>query len=397
MRNNISQIEDCCGCGACMSICPKQCISLKYDSEGFYKAYIDDSRCINCGLCFDRCPVNPSITGKSNDKAIDIVAYAAASKDSEIYSRSSSGGIFSVIAKNVLSKHGTVFGCGLNEDLRPVHMAIREENELDKLRRSKYVQSYMGDIYKDVKESLEKETDVLFVGTPCQIAGLRNYLGNDYEKLLTIDLVCHGVPSPKMYMDNIHYIEEKKKESLKSYDFRLKSLQSKRYFTYTYTYTCGKSEVKPYYKDAFYNAFYDMQSLNEICYKCPFSNMERQGDLTIGDYEWGKKYHQEFKDYDDISCILCNTEKGRRALDGVKDVLNLSQTNIEWIIERNKNLVRPTVRPSYRNKIYDDIKRLGYNKWADNYFHSLRYYKKTPLLQPAVKLKIKLNKLMGKV
>ena len=139
-----------------------------------------------------------------------------------------------------------------------------------------------------------------------------------------------------------------------------------------------------------------MHSLNEICYKCPFCNLNRQGDLTIGDYGWGKQYHTEFKDDDDISCILCNTKAGQNVLSEVKDALKISPTKIEWIIEKNKNLVRPTVRPAYRDFIYRDMKNMGYEKWADDYFHSLRYYKKTPLFRPVVKLKILLNKIVGR-
>lgn len=398
MNRNISQLDECCGCGACVCACPKQCISLKYDDEGFYKAYIDESRCVNCGICMQRCPVNIKKSDNSDEFSNEIFAYAATSKDNEIYMKSSSGGIFSVIAKKILKNNGSVFGCGLNDELRPIHMEIRNESDLDTIRRSKYVQSYMGNVYSKIKERLEQEIDVLFVGTPCQVAGLKKYLGRQYDRLLTVDLVCHGVPSPQMYMNNIEYVEKTKHKKLKSYEFRLKSQQSKRYFTYTYayTYTDGNFEVKPYYKDAFFNAFYDMHSLNEICYKCPFCNLNRQGDLTIGDYGWGKQYHTEFKDDDDISCILCNTKAGQNVLSEVKDALKISPTKIEWIIEKNKNLVRPTVRPAYRDCIYRDMKNMGYEKWADGYFHSLRYYKKTPLFRPVVKLKILLNKIVGR-
>lgn len=389
--NNISTVKNCCGCDACLLSCPKHCISNIQDREGFYKVRVDENQCVDCGLCLRRCPMQnlPAITSKTPD------AYAAASQNENFYLKSSSGGIFSEIAHDVLKTGGSVFGCGLDSNLVPTHMEITDEKDLDRIRRSKYVQSYMGGIYETVQNRLKSGVNVLFCGTPCQIAGLRNYLSADYNNLLTIDLICHGVPSPQMYSDNIAYVERKHGKQLKDYQFRLKPPKSYRCYTFTFTFTDGTTEIKPYYKDAFYNAFYDMTSLNECCYDCPFSNMEREGDITIGDYEWGKEHHAEFEQFNEISCVLCNTEKGKEVIRKISDLVLLVPTRIEWITEKNLNLIRPTLRPAYRNLIYKEIDRMGYEEWANHYFHSLRYWKKTPWLYPLVHIKIKINKLQG--
>lgn len=376
---------NCCGCAGCVETCPKNCIRMQTNQEGFYKAYFDEDLCIKCNKCVAICPME-------NEVKHDIKnTYAAVSKNSEYYNRSSSGGVFSHVAIKVLEKNGVVWGCAYDKNMVPTHIYIDKISQIDKLRRSKYVQSNLNGAYNKVKEQLNRNIDVLFVGTPCQISGLLLYLGKKYDNLFTIDIICHGVPSPKMFLSNIDYIKNKKGE-LNYYDFRLK--QDKKCYAYTYTYKSGKVEVGEYYKDVYFNEFYDMTSLNENCYKCPYSCIERTGDLTIGDFGWGVQHHDIFKNYEDISCILVNTNNGKIMLEDIKEDMILEETKLEYILERNKNLLRPTIRPSYRNNIYGEINKKGYKKWANDYYHSIRYYKKTPLLKPLVKLKMFINNMI---
>lgn len=390
--NNIIGVEYCCGCGGCAQKCPAHCISIEQDEDGFWKAKCDEAKCVHCGKCLKVCPMK-------HDSQVDSgtpECYAAVTCNKEYERRSSSGGAFSQIAQKVLDHNGTVWGCGMNSELLPSHMPIRTIDKLDILRRSKYVQSFLGNSYSLIEKSLEDGGQVLFAGTPCQVGGLKKFLGKQYDNLFLIDLVCHGVPSPGMFMKHIQYLEKKKGQKISSFEFRLKNDQPNKHYCYTCLFASGKTETGVYYKDVFFNEFYDMTSLNECCYHCPYANKERQGDLTIGDFGWGKQYHPELKDHGEISCILVNTEKGKAMLDSIRPEMYCYPTKWEYIIEKNGNLLHPTGRPGYRSHIYKEIREKGYEKWAENYYHSMRYLKKLPIRRPLVKAKIFLNRLKQK-
>ena len=383
---NISNINNCCGCGACRQICPKNCIIKVNDNEGFIKMQITTNECINCGLCIKVCPM--SGRGQFLKNAYEKKVYAAVAKDEMIYQSSSSGGAFSIFADFVFSKNGIVFGCGYDKKLCVRHLAIKNREELDRIRRSKYVQSDTGDTYLEVKKYLEKGKYVLYSGTPCQIAGLRGYLGKDYENLLLIDIICHGVPSPQMFGSNLEYIAKKKRKKLINYEFRLKETKGKsNTFFVAYIYDNNIIEYKSYYHDAYFNSFYNMESLNECCYECRYANGIRQGDITLGDFGWAKKWHDEFKEYDDISCIIVNTYKGEDILEKVKNDFIICCSQFDYVLQNNKNLIRPTERPQYRNEIYKFIENNGYEKWADKYFYSMKYIKKLKVIRRMINIK----------
>lgn len=230
---NISSII-CCGCGNCVQGCPIKCIQMVQDLSGFWKARCDGSKCINCGKCIELCPM----IALQSDKKKPIAMFAAAAKDKVSYQSGSSGSVFPQLAKFVLSKQkGYVWGCGYNESLLPVHKETHSLEQLDDLCRSKYVQSYIGDANKGVQSRLQEGNRVLFAGTPCQVSGLRKFLGKDYQGLYLVDLVCHGVPSAEMFRNNIKYIERSRRKKLSRYEFRLKSSNvNSRHYTYTYIY-----------------------------------------------------------------------------------------------------------------------------------------------------------------
>lgn len=384
---NISDVNYCCGCSACIFKCPKKCISIKEDENGFYVAHCNNDLCINCGICLKICPIIEK--RYCNKKTNDV--YIAVSKNNEFYNKSSSGGIFSTLSEYILKKNGVVFGCGVDDNLVPKHMVVKNINELESIRRSKYVQSYMDNSYLKVKAFLNKNKRVLFAGTPCQISGLKNYLNKEYDNLFTIDLICHGVPSKKMFLNNIKYMENKLNIKIKSYEFRLKYGDNK-YYKAIYKDINDNMIVKTYYKDPYYSAFYDCCSLNEICYSCPYANEDRVGDITIGDFEWGKRYHSLFNNYMDVSCVLVNNKKGKLLFKEIENELICEKTKWEYILEKNLNLIRPTRKPEYRNYIYKEIRQKGYNKWANRYFYSSRYWKKTFIMKPLRNLKALLNK-----
>ncbi len=226
---NINKVRLCFGCGACSQICPYQCIKIVQDAEGFYAAEPDTGQCTDCGRCLRVCPMEPQNTSCVS-KTGEI--YAAVNKNHNMLLRSASGGMFSAFAEWILNQGGRVFGCGYDSSLNVCHYYIDSPEGLDKLRRSKYVQSDTRDTFLEVKVFLLKGYKVLYVGTPCQIAGLKLYLRKNYENLFTVDLLCHGVPSPKMFKNNLSYLEDKYGKKISNYEFRLKNDLNTRFYSF---------------------------------------------------------------------------------------------------------------------------------------------------------------------
>lgn len=367
---NIIDNQFCCGCRACEQICPKHAVSVRNDKEGFLKAYIDMATCIQCGLCSKICPARDRKKCFPPEKI-----YAATHKKDSVVRRSASGGMFSAFAEYVLKQNGSVYGCKLDEDFSPIQCRIEELKDLDILRRSKYVQSDTRYTFIQVKNDLIEGRMVLYVGTPCQIAALKSFLGKQYKTLYCVDLICHGVPSAQLFKKNIDYWSGRLHSPVEKYEFRLKP--DYYYYYYFFFLACkdGRKVQKPYFYDPYYEAFYNFKNYNELCYQCPYACPERVGDITIGDYSWAVNYHSELREKnsgksDTISCVLVNSKVGEQLLNDVKGTLDLYETKFEWIAERNKNLLRPTPRPEVRNNFYDCIEKIGYKNWAKRYYLS---------------------------
>lgn len=214
---NICNLQNCTGCAACKQICTHEAISMQLDEEGFLRPLINQDRCVECRICIKICPVNTQTI-----KHEPIKVFSGWSNNEETRLTSSSGGAFVEIAKLILAQNGVVFGVSMDSNMLAHHIFIESEKEIYKLQGSKYIQSIIGNAYKDAKQFLQEGRKVLFSGTPCQIAGLRNFLHKDYENLYTVDLICHGVPSPKVFKDYIHYIENAINEPVKEVKFRCK-------------------------------------------------------------------------------------------------------------------------------------------------------------------------------
>ena len=315
----------CCGCTACISVCPKQCISMEEDSEGFLYPAVDIKQCINCGLCEQVCPML-----HVNQSRKPLVVYAAKNPNELIRLQSSSGGMFTLLAEAVIDKGGVVFGARFNKNWEVVHDYTDNKEGLSVFRGSKYVQSKVGDCYKQVKRFLDMGREVMFTGTPCQIAGLKNYLRKDYENLLAVDVICHGVPSPKIwriYLDEIldrkggknsvlsHPIDEKME--INAIDFRSKSTGWKKY-SFALTLSEAKAEGEKntvllssvFTENPFMNAFLCNLSLRPSCYVCPFKAGRSLADITLGDF-WGiENLLPDFDDDKGCSVILIYTDNG---------------------------------------------------------------------------------------
>lgn len=303
-------VDGCCGCGACLNICPKDAISLREDAEGFACPSVDTEKCIDCSLCVKTCPVlSPS------DERLPLKVYAAKNTDLQERKESSSGGIFLPLAREIIRRGGKVFGVEFSEDFRSARHAFAADDEgVRRFSGSKYMQSDTGRTYSMAKSFLEAGQPVLYSGTPCQIAGLKRFLRKDYEELYTVDLVCHGVPSPKIWR---RYLDETAPEGMVSVNFRDKVTGWKR-FSLVMKDASGKTlfserEDANVFMDGFLKNLY----LRPSCYRCPARKGRSGSDITIADYWHLKKVLPDFDDNVGVGLVLVNTDKGARLFGSV--------------------------------------------------------------------------------
>ncbi len=300
----------CCGCGACELVCPKKCIKMIYDEEGFLYPILDKELCIHCGLCEIHCPI---IKETKNNKV--LFSYGLIHRENNITKNSSSGGAFTAIAEYVLSNDGVVFGCAFNENIEAKTICIESRTDLYKLRGSKYVQCDTNKQYKNIKTFLDKGRIVLYCSTPCQIAGLKSYLSKDYDNLFLIDLFCHGTPSPKLFEKYITWLGEKYGSKISNYCFRDKKYgwSAKGYFKTEFNHEYELNGSDPYYY-----SFLMGRTYRPVCYQCKYANPQRTGDITIGDF-WGvEKNHPNINTEEGVSAVLINNLKGQKVLDYIK-------------------------------------------------------------------------------
>ncbi|MEG1344494.1 MAG: Coenzyme F420 hydrogenase/dehydrogenase, beta subunit C-terminal domain [Clostridia bacterium] len=353
--------EKCTGCFACFNICKNNAITIKEDKEGFLFPIIDKSKCINCKKCFNVCPSNKNIELKKPSQV-----WAVINNNMQEYINSSSGGAFYVFAKEIINEGGKVYGACFNESLEVKHIRVETIDGLSKLRGSKYVQSQINDIYTKVKCDLENDTKVLFSGTPCQVAGLKNYLIKSYENLITIDLICHGVPSQKIFDKYIEYIGKGRK--ITDFKFRHKMKNDTNPVILHYKKGGKNHNNKTALTDTFYYAFLNGYICRESCYNCMYATEKRVGDITLGDF-WGvEKHHVEFTHKNGVSAILINTKKGKTFYEKVKEDFVSVESNINFVKEKNSNLNHPSQRKEYRNDIYKELNEKGYKYIANKYF-----------------------------
>lgn len=277
---------------------------MKKMDDGFMYPIIDNSKCINCGLCQKHCPANISVNKNRPQKV-----FLAWNNQPVDRFTSSSGGVFSAIAKYILSLGGVVFGASYDNQMNVIHLGIEREEKLSSLKGSKYVQSSIGEVFIQVKKHLIDGRFVYFTGTPCQIAGLRSFLKGEYENLLTSDLICHGCPSNDLFIKQIQEIEQKYCKRVKNFEFRNKERFGQGYdIKVTFDDGCSiyqNAELVPY----FYG-FWKNITLRESCYQCLYTTSERTSDITLADYWLVKKYHKGVKTSNGTSLIMCNTSKG---------------------------------------------------------------------------------------
>lgn len=362
--NNIAEnfvSANCCGCGACVNICPTKAISFSKDEFGFIKPLVDEDSCLSCGKCVRSCPYQTLNSVKAFPCNDLPVVYAAENKKQNVIKRSSSGGVFYSIAQNVLNKGGLVFGAHMGDDFKVCHTSIESTDEIHKIQRSKYVQSFLGDSYSRVKKALLDGRLVLFSGTPCQIAGLKTFLRNrDYENLLTVEVVCHGVPNQDFFDDYRSFLESKY-GPLNSYTFRYKEKSKNGMKWYSSFETKDRKIVFNWPEDS-YNYFY-MKSLvyRDSCYECRFAKKERNADITLCDYwHWDGLHKKHFKSASSVSGIIANTQRGVATVESVAGEFNIQKSDFGYLSSHNSCLIRPCGKKDERFAILEKWKKEGY-------------------------------------
>ena len=348
----LTKNTDCCGCGACEHSCPKNCITMAPDSEGFLYPQVDEAACVNCGLCEKVCP----ILTKKKASNLEVSAYAAYTSDEKIRKGSASGGIFSVLAQRVLDLGGIIAGAAFDEDFSVRHVLVETTDDLGRLRGSKYVQSRMEDTYPRIREELKRGRVVLFTGVACQVAGLKAFLGRDYENLYTVDVLCHGVPSPKVWQ---HYCREQ--EAAYGQKITNVSFRDKRNGWRKYSLSLQFGSAGEYSRsaavDAYLQVFMGDICLRPSCHSCRFKDFPRQSDLTIGD-AWGiEKHIPELDDDRGTSVVLINSEKGRALWDAVAGKLVFRSGSMDVLLPKDSDS-RRSVRPhSNRARFFTALNR----------------------------------------
>lgn len=350
---------ECSGCTACMNICAHKAITMQENEEGFLYPKRNSDLCVNCGLCEKICPVEHPVYLNNSDPDV----YAA--YDTKERKKSASGGLFYTIASYVIKQNGVVFGSAYDEDLNVKHICARTIDELQALRGSKYVQSDINDCYKQVKNELKKGVIVYFTGVGCQVAGLYAFLRKKYDNLITSDIVCHGVPSQKMFNIHLDYLGNKNASKVKEYSFRATNIWLTREKAKFYN---GKVSLeydgnKSPYLYAFGLGYIDRYS----CFNCPFAKVPRQGDISLADY-WGvQKSFPLMNATKGISLVIVNNQKGKDIWNNIKSQLKYEVSNIEDAVKNNPNVIRPTKEPLIRKKFFKILATEGYEQMTKTY------------------------------
>lgn len=357
----ICELEKCCGCKACMNICPKQAIKMEMNEKGFEYPKINQELCINCGLCKKVCPVN---TPKKLNTPIKV--YACKNKNQTVRGSSSSGGVFEEICKEILNENGIVYGAIFNSDNIVEHGKAETLEELEKIKKSKYVQSNMKKVYLKVREDLKLNKKVLFSGTPCQVEAIDNSNVINKENLFLVDVVCHGVPSPKIFEEYKNYLEEKYESKIINVNFRFKNEKSTQNIKIDFengeSYISNVSEG-----DYFYKLFLEDIILRDSCYECKYKEFERYGDISLADF-WGyeKGSAKNFGDNKGISLVLVNSEKGMRMFDKIKNNIDYMEVSKEECYPYN--CFSNFSKPERYDRIWKDYLENGFKETVKKYY-----------------------------
>lgn len=350
MKQIASNIANCTGCRACVEICPKQCISMEPDSMGRLLPHVDQNSCVECNKCVKTCPVN-------NPQAQNYPhhCYVGWSKDDITRSKSASGGVAAEIYKYAVNHNVFTAGVEWSRENGACFISVNNLSDIERVQNSKYVYSNTRGIYKQVKLALKSGKKAIFIGLPCQVAALKNYLGKDEDDLLTVDIICHGVAPAEFLMQHLSSIEKKKKHKTTRLFFR-----DPAYYTYTFTFTLYDMqkvfwEKTAYSNDVYQHGYHRSLTYNSNCYLCQYACPNRVGDITLGDFAGLGKVESFELEKHNVSCILCNTEKGSQLLNAIKDQVCLMERPLKEALAFEPQLEHPSIPHKRRNVFIDSF------------------------------------------
>ncbi len=358
---SIENKSNCCGCSACFSVCPKNCITMTADEEGFLYPAIDKSICVNCGMCEKVCP----IINKIPEKTFHQEGYVVQHKDEKILKESTSGGAFTAIADYVIKQGGVVFGAAFDDNFNVVHTYVEKTEELAKFRNSKYVQSDMGNSFRLAKDFLQSGRLVCFSGTPCQIEGLKCFLQKGYDNLITVDVVCRAVPSPLIWEKYKSF--KSKNDKIISAEFRSKSP-----FGYEYSQMQLTTDKMKYRSgvesDPYLRAFFSDLSDRPSCYECAFKKRYRESDITIWDCFESYKYDTALNNNKGVTKILIHSEKGNALFHNICNDFEYKKIDADYLVEGMKEMIESVKANKKRDAFFTDAKIMNDEDFFRKYF-----------------------------
>jgi coenzyme F420-reducing hydrogenase beta subunit len=337
VSNNI-----CIGCGACVSICPKNCISLEINSEGFLYPTIEKELCINCNKCSSICVAEDTI----KKSVVPINSYAVYTNDNTVRMQSSSGGCFYALSKEILDNGGVVIGAAFDKSFTVKHIICNNEDDLRKILKSKYSQSNTSNVFEETKQLLENGLTVLFSGTSCQCSALNKYLKKEYNNLLLVDVICHGVPSPMVFRQYLKQLSKGKK--MQSFNFRDKS-ESWQHYSISANFEDGDMSCIPYDNDLYMKLFLSNLILRKSCYNCQWKYPTKVSDITLGDL-WGADTLMPLHDDKGINWVIINSNKGNQIFDRISSNLFVQQVNFNSACVYNPSVISSPKEPIERSK-----------------------------------------------
>ena len=380
----ICEMKRCTGCAACLCACPVDAIRMEYHN-GFQYPKIDSDKCIDCGKCRSSCPVNKEV-----QKNAPGDVYAFISKDAQNLEKSASGGAYLELAKLAVDMGGVAYGVAYDSEFNVIHTRATQFSEVLQQLSTKYVQSDLRDIYRRVKKDLSEGLLVVFSGTACQIAGLYSFLGKDYGRLITVDLLCKGVPSPVVFKKYIEYLKEHTRGVLAAFDFR-----SKRYgwgYLTTTTTTTGEVSVLHGIKGSFIRSC-GLGYVRESCFSCAYTDVRRCSDITLGDF-WRIEHESDLDVSRGCSAVICNTDKGREYVGLIPDAVFRKKTFDDLKKGQSSSLTKPIKKPASWECFFSDLPKMPFGKFANKYLVDRSLYGRLRDYVPAT-VRARIKKLLS--
>lgn len=375
MINFSNKEENCTGCGACVDMCHKGAVELQPIGKfGTVIAIINPKLCVDCNMCEKVCPKLQTLYVPDFEKK----AFATVSKDTEILKRSSSGGVFSVLAEYFVNQGYTIYGAGFNPSMQLVTYGVNSIGEIENLCKSKYVQSNMQGIYAEIYCKLSNGEKVMFTGTPCQCKALALFSKEYRNNLFLVDFFCHGVPSQLFFDKCKELYEARNKCHVIGYEFRTKIKNGKTPHYYTITFKVDgkvKNRRNYYFLSPYYAAFQSYMNLRESCYSCEFAGETRYSDITIGDFHGIARYNKHINRFDGVSMVILNTQKGEKAFDNCSDEFECWNFNLNTLISDKQCFTGGTQKPATRDQFEADYNNMHFSELMNKWFKRSKYIK----------------------